>query len=246
MKPFTFSQCLLSGLILAGSLLISQAQAAIVINGTRVIYPADQKEISVKLNNNGEAPLLVQSWIDEGDADSTPDNSRAPFVLTPPIARIDAREGQTLRVHFTGQKSLPQDKESIFWLNVLEVPPSTDDGQNKLKIAFRSRVKLFYRPAALKLDTLQIANKMQWRLVNNAGAWVLDGTNPTPYYLSLSAIKVGSASVQLDLANSMFAPGEHKTFPLKGLTDASGVKEVEFSAINDYGGIQSVTQPLTP
>ncbi|UVL43186.1 fimbria/pilus periplasmic chaperone [Pseudomonas sp. B21-040] len=245
MKSFIFSQCLLSGLILAGSLFVSQAQAAIVINGTRVIYPSDQKEISVKLDNNGEAPLLVQSWIDEGDAHSTPDNSKAPFVLTPPIARIDKHEGQTLRVRFTGQKSLAQDRESIFWLNVLEVPPSTDDGQNKLKIAFRSRVKFFYRPTALKLDTLQIAQQMQWRLVRNADSWGLDATNPTPYYLNLSAVKVGSASAELDLTNSIFAPGEHKTLPLKGTTDAPGVKQVEFSAINDYGGIQTLIQPLT-
>ncbi|NUU37830.1 molecular chaperone [Pseudomonas sp. C2B4] len=246
MKSLTFSKCLLSGLILVGSLLTSQAQAAIVINGTRVIYPSDQKEISVKLDNNGEAPLLVQSWIDEGDAHSTPDNSKAPFVLTPPIARIDKHEGQTLRVRFTGQKSLPQDKESIFWLNVLEVPPSTDDGQNKLKIAFRSRVKFFYRPTALKLDTLQVAQQMQWRLIKNTGSWVLEGTNPTPYYLNLSAVKVGRANIELDLTNSMFGPGEHKTFPIKGAMDLADTKQIDFSAINDYGGIQTVTQALTP
>ncbi|TPG79605.1 fimbria/pilus periplasmic chaperone [Pseudomonas arsenicoxydans] len=246
MKPFIFSRCVLSGLVLACCLFAPQTQAAIVINGTRVIYPSDQKEISVKLDNNGESPLLVQSWIDDGDARATPDTARAPFVLTPPIARIESRKGQTLRVRFTGQESLPQDKESIFWLNVLEVPPSSDDGQNKLKIAFRSRVKLFYRPVALQLDTAQAAQKMQWRLTKNAGTWALEGNNPTPYYLSLSSIKVGSASAELDLINSMFAPGEHKTLPLKGAVDASESKQMKFSAINDYGGINAVTLPLAP
>lgn len=245
MKSFTLSQYLLSSFILAGGLLASQAHAAIVINGTRVIYPSDQKEVSVKLDNNGEAPMLVQSWIDEGDEHSTPDNSKAPFVLTPPISRIDKHEGQTLRVRFTDQKSMPQNKESVFWLNVLEVPPSIDDGQNKLKIAFRSRIKLFYRPTALKLDTLQIVQQMQWRLVENANAWALEGTNPTPYYLNLSAVKVGSVSAELNLKNSMLAPGEHKTLPLNGVINASNAKNVETSVINDYGGIQTITQPLT-
>lgn len=134
------------GLLLSACLVIGQAQASIVITGTRVVYDAAQREVTVKLNNDGQSPMLVQSWIDEGNLQATPDTSAAPFVLTPPIARIDPNKGQALRVRFTGQKALPQDRESLFWLNVLEVPPSSAEGQNRLKIAFRSRVKFFYRP----------------------------------------------------------------------------------------------------
>ncbi|MGO4312352.1 fimbria/pilus periplasmic chaperone [Pseudomonas sp. KB_15] len=244
MLLFKFSQRLRLGLILAGSLFITQAQASIVINGTRVIYPSDQKEISVKLDNAGKVPLLVQSWIDDGDQRSTPDTSKSPFVLTPPIVRIDAREGQTLRVRFIGQQSLPQDKESVFWLNVLEVPPSVDDGQNKLKIAFRSRIKLFYRPIGLKVDQTQAGQSMQWRVSKSADSWVLEGTNPSPYYLTVSSVKVGDASAELNMESSMFAPGEHKSLPLKGASAASGSREVEFSTINDYGALSNFQVPL--
>ncbi|PJI52023.1 molecular chaperone EcpD, partial [Methylobacterium radiotolerans] len=45
---------------------------------------------------------------------------------------------------------MPQDKESVFWLNVLEIPPKDKANQNLLQMAFRSRIKLFYRPAGLK------------------------------------------------------------------------------------------------
>ena len=38
------------------TLMCSQALAGVVITGTRLIYPADQKEITVKLNNNGTQP----------------------------------------------------------------------------------------------------------------------------------------------------------------------------------------------
>ena len=51
-------------------------QAGVVINGTRVIYPGDEKEITVQVSNNGQRPVLVQSWLDTGDSEATPDTDR--------------------------------------------------------------------------------------------------------------------------------------------------------------------------
>ena len=45
----------------------SSAIADIVISGTRVIYTSDQKSVNVRLENKGNNPLLVQSWLDTGD-----------------------------------------------------------------------------------------------------------------------------------------------------------------------------------
>ncbi len=47
------------------------AQANVVVNGTRVIYPANNKDVIVQLLNNGADPSLVQAWIDDGDINST-------------------------------------------------------------------------------------------------------------------------------------------------------------------------------
>ena len=41
--------------------------ANVVITGTRVIYPSNQKTVSVQLTNVGTKPSLVQAWIDNGD-----------------------------------------------------------------------------------------------------------------------------------------------------------------------------------
>ncbi len=82
------------------TLMCSQALAGVVITGTRLIYPADQKEITVKLNNNGTQPALTQSWIDTGDVKSTPTSSQAPFLLSPPVARIDPTKGQKMTLIF--------------------------------------------------------------------------------------------------------------------------------------------------
>lgn len=70
----------------------------IIVNGTRFIYPGNEKEITVQLNNTADRPAVAQAWLDTGDASETPDTIKTPFQITPPISRIDAKGGQTLRI----------------------------------------------------------------------------------------------------------------------------------------------------
>jgi len=88
--------------------------ASVVMTGTRVIYPGGAKERSIQFSNQDDAPSVVQVWIDSGNPDSTPETADAPFVVTPPVFRIEPKSGQTARLIFTG-KDLPQDRESVFF-----------------------------------------------------------------------------------------------------------------------------------
>lgn len=137
-------------ILLSSAFLAFSVQSAVIISGTRIIYPEKDKEVSIKMTNNGKSPVLIQSWIDSGDPKSRPDNAQAPFTLTPPINRVDPGKGQSLRIRYTGE-ALPQDKESIFYLNVLEIPARVNntEGKNVLQMAFRSRLKLFFPPIRL-------------------------------------------------------------------------------------------------
>jgi len=122
----------------------TSAFASVTIIGTRVIYPASEKEVTVRLDNRGDQPALVQAWIDNGNPNEAVDKINVPFVLLPPVFRMEANKGQTLRIVFTGA-NLPANKESIFWLNVLDIPPRDKSlaNQNQLQMAIRSRIKLF-------------------------------------------------------------------------------------------------------
>lgn len=51
----------------------SSAFASVTIIGTRVIYPATEKEVTVRLDNHGNQPALVQAWIDNGNPDEALD-----------------------------------------------------------------------------------------------------------------------------------------------------------------------------
>ena len=83
-------------IIMLASLLLSagNAWANIVINGTRVLYPENNKEVIVQLINTGDAPALVQSWIDDGDINSTPETANVPFLLSPPVVKVSEHNGQ--------------------------------------------------------------------------------------------------------------------------------------------------------
>lgn len=92
----------------------SSSIADIVISGTRVIYKSDQKSVNVRLENKGNNPLLVQSWLDTGDDNAEPGSITVPFTATPPVSRIDAKRGQTIKLMYTASTSLPKDRESVF------------------------------------------------------------------------------------------------------------------------------------
>jgi chaperone protein EcpD len=204
------------------------AHASIVITGTRVVYPSNSKEVSVKVSNKGLAPVLIQSWMDNGDTKATPDKIKVPFVLTPPINRVEAGSGQTLRIRAL-PNSLPNDKESIFWLNVLEIPAKPKDQlavkDNYLQVAFRTRIKLFYRPSGLSGSPKAAVTDLQWTGTGSG----LHVKNASPYYISLVDVSAGSKKVD----GKMLAPFSEENMALP-VTAGSKVK-AEY--VNDYGAV---------
>lgn len=224
-----------------GGFIVGQAQASVVITGTRVIYPADQREVSVKLSNNGSEPALVQSWIDDGDADAKSKQKAMPFTLLPPVARIDPGKGQTLRLMYT-QDPLPKDRESVFFLNVLEIPPrpSTEmQDQNLLQMAFRSRIKIFFRPLGLQGNPNEAPTQVTWQVVKIDGGqgFALKGENPTAFHVNLADAAAAIGGVTFRADGGMIAPRSSQLFPLPEMKSLpAGTPDVSFNAIDDYGG----------
>ena len=223
------------------------AQASVVINTTRVVYPAKDREVTVRLDNKGQRPALVQVWMDDGDDSATPDKVEVPFVLTPPIFHMDPSKQQAVRMAFVGQP-LPSDRESLFWFNMLEVPPKADakDGEgnerNLLQFAFRTRIKVFYRPSGLPYDVNDAPSKLSWKLVPDDKGYALEVNNPTPYDVSFGKVELHdgarsfSRGASKNANDSMAAPGSTARFPLPDLKAApSAGAEVEFTTISDFG-----------
>ncbi|MBM0493198.1 fimbria/pilus periplasmic chaperone [Aeromonas jandaei] len=219
--------------IIFALLFANQAAANIVITGTRVIYPSDEGEITVKLSNNGKVPVLIQSWIDDGNINASPDSLRVPFVITPPINRVDAQKGQVLRVSFTKEKELPKDRESLFWLNVLEIPPKGEKhkGDNQLQIAFRTRIKLFFRPSSIEGNSTDAAEKLQWAFDGND----LVAINNSPYYVTL--LEVHDGKNKTGDISEMVPPFGRLNLKVNSGRFVKG-EEVNYSYVNDWGAVK--------
>ncbi|MET3075984.1 MULTISPECIES: fimbrial biogenesis chaperone [Pantoea] len=220
--------------LLWATLMSGQALASIVITGTRVIYHQDDKEVSVQLKNVGASPVLIQSWVDNGDANATPENIQTPYIITPPVNRVDAGKGQTLRLSLSNSGAFAHDRESVSWLNVLEIPAKTKDKAelNTLQMAFRTRIKLFYRPAGLKGDANEAVKSLNWSVSNGQ----LKASNPTPYNVSLVTVTVNGRTID----GEMVPPLSSLTFKIS----ASAGANVSGDYVNDFGAVQPFTAAI--
>lgn len=207
--------------------LCASTYASVVLNNTRVIFPAQAKEVTVPLTNHSSKPVLVQSWLDNGDAASDPALTATPFIIIPPVTRIDGGKSQTLRLLAINTSALPRDKESVFWLNVLDVPvkPAAED-KNRLQVALRSRVKLFFRPEKLPGTPEKAAKELVWR----SGDRGLTVTNSSGWYVSLVSVTAKGNTWPVD----MVGPGKSRKFPV----EISEGTPIQVEWVDDNGSTQ--------
>jgi len=236
--------------LLAACAFAPAAHANVLIAGTRVVLPAKDGEVTVRMTNEGDRPALVQAWIDRGDAKSTPDTVDTPFLVTPPMFRMEPNRDQSLRILYT-REPLPADRESLFWLNVLDVPPKPSDleaaGANYLQLAVRSRLKLFFRPEGLSGDPLKAPGELTFRATSGEGGTLIVVTNPTPYHVTINDIAVDVGGKPRVAESGMVAPRSELRLKVDGLTSvpAAGAA-VRYTAINDYGSPTPFTGVLAP
>ena len=214
---------LCSGLAL---MLAAQAQAGIVLNTTRVIYPAADKEVGLQVHNTGTEEILAQSWL-ETDGDNS-SSGTPPFAITPALARMPGNAKQLIRIIYSGE-GMPPDRESVLWLNVQEIPQTASE--NQLQIAIRQRIKMFYRPQGLIQDPRNAAQMLRWQLRDGR----LEVSNPGPFHVSMIKLEGRQQGhVVFEQDSRMLAPGQQLHLPLEHAPKAQPL-ELAFISINDFG-----------
>ena len=195
----------------------------IVADGTRIVYPSGQKQKNITIRNtDNKTTYLVQSWTEDAQGNKTKD-----FIATPPLFTSAPGNENILRLTRTGG-NLPTDRESLYYFTVKGIPSvdkSKLEGKNALVIAAATRMKLFVRPPGLSPAPDAAPDQLRFR--REGGHLV--ATNPTPYYLTLTALRAGNQT----LDGMMVPPGGTASVPLP-----SGVSgDITFSTINDYGAV---------
>lgn len=210
----------------------TSGHAAINVDRTRIIMDGSRKSLSVVLTNeNQRTPYLAQSWVEDDKG------KRTDLLLAlPPLQRIDPGKKSQVRILQApggGTQSLPQDRESLFWFNVREVPPEVSTDENVLQLAVQSTLKLFYRPASIRKAD---GDTPETRLLvsRDNGHAVLK--NPTPYYITVAWLGPDRKSrLQGFNTPSMVAP--FSSLPLEAGLPA-GLPSLSVGYIDDYGGLK--------
>ncbi|WLW61407.1 molecular chaperone [Achromobacter aegrifaciens] len=216
-------------------------RAGLVLQSTRLVISPDSRDTTLAIRNAGAGPVLAQSWLDDGNADRSPADMRVPFVLAPAVVRVDPDSGAVLRISYT-REPLPADRESLFYLNVLETPPRDPNDSNVLIFQFRSRIKVFFRPASLRPHVQAAPALLSWKLRGRA----LEVTNPTPYYVSFASVDLVAGDKRSALEGGMVAPFDTARFALPPrAAKPAGPVSVRYEVITDYGGTTKAEQAVT-
>ena len=210
-------------LVMVCAFSFNTARASVALGATRVIYPADAKQVSIGVSNNDDkSTYLIQSWIENERGEKGNQ-----FVITPPLFLIKGKKENTLRIIDSTNNSLAKDKETLFWLNVKAIPSADENTKDKnvLQFAIISRIKLIYRPAGLAMAPEKASSALTFR---RSGSTVTV-SNPTPYYITTTNVTVGKKAVK----SFMVQPGGS----IEMRSPAAEGNAVSYQTINDFGAL---------
>jgi chaperone protein EcpD len=208
------------------------SHAALTISSTRVVFDSDKRSVSVIVANPSDKTFAVQTWVNTAADDSV---TAVPFMPSPPLFRLNPGKQQQVQINGL-PNSLPTDRESVFYFNVQEIPQAEHSEGNVLNIALRTRIKVFYRPTQLKGNPSAELKNLQWSIRPVDGRPQLQVYNPTPFHVSFAHLELSAnGQTQAPSSPEMVEPFASRRYALTPLRTGPDM-QVEFSAINDYGG----------
>ncbi|HBE9181993.1 MULTISPECIES: fimbria/pilus periplasmic chaperone [Serratia] len=219
----------LKNVVLLGALVTQQAQAAIALDRTRVIFDGSQKSVSLSVSNqNKQLPYLAQGWIENEQGNKI----QSPLTVLPPVQRIEPGKPSQVKIQaLPAAKLLPQDRETVYYFNLREIPPKSSKA-NTLQIALQTRIKLFYRPAGITMDTNAAPPQEQMTLSKQGDRYVVN--NPTPYYVTIVDAAARKDGPGIKSFEPMMVPPK-SNLPLTVGAAAVGNSPV-LTYVDDYGG----------
>lgn len=222
------------GVIVTLSLFSQSTYAAIALDRTRVLYNEGERSVSMVLENENESkPYLAQSWLEN----SHDEKINSPFIVTPPVQRIEAGNKSQIKIQaLPAISTLPTDRESIYYLNVREIPPRSDS-PNVLQIALQTKIKMFYRPKSIVAPNRLESNPMEKDIVIEKQGNNYNVKNPSPYYLTITKVRKNNTEVNNFEAVMIEPFGQHSLGTTVG--DLGTAPAIEY--LNDFGGLVELT-----
>lgn len=106
-----------------------------------------------------------------------------------------------------------------------------------LQLAFRTRIKLFYRPSNLQGQPFEAPAKIKWQMASQQGKVFIQANNPTAYYVSFNQVSLDANGKKYSVEASMVAPFGQTEFAVKNLSNSVSTGKIIYQAISDFGGM---------
>ncbi|WP_235424220.1 fimbrial biogenesis chaperone [Citrobacter koseri] len=211
-----------------------------------VLTAADRGGATVSAVNGTQNVYLVQSRVYPADGvtgypvgvkgGKQVVKASVPFLVTPPLKRLDPGSILQLRVLPTRVSGLPKDRESLYFLSAKAIPSTPEKGSEKegisITMALDQNIKLFWRPAGLSATAIfdgEVAKMLRFS-ADGDGLLV---TNPTPYFVTFGSLSVNGVEPDPETLRRMVPPKGTQHYVLKKGAKLSG--KVEWALIDEYG-----------
>ncbi|MFW1748724.1 molecular chaperone [Acinetobacter guillouiae] len=225
-------------------------QAGVLAAKTRIVFKDGEHEQSLMLANTNDYPIILQTWVDQGEGD--PDINNMPFLILPPFVKLASNDIHGLRILYNG-KALPNDRETVFWLNLYEIPmiKRHSDQAAYMNLAMNTQLKLFYRPKQIaKMLPEMIVEKIHFKIVEQDKKNYIECENPTPYHASLINLKIESLSQKIYIQSEMDMmcyPYSTKRYGIAGeLNKNDNLYTLSFDFLDDDGNAIHFQRNLNP
>jgi len=225
---------------------------------TRLIYLSSDNFQTLDVKNMGDAPILLQSWVDDGAGN--PHLAQAPFVVDPATLYLKPQQSKNLMIIYTGD-DLPQTYESAFWLNLYQVRAANkqDDAINKITLNFNTQLKIFYRPISLnkELDIKKLANLIEFKADfniehNKINKLKIIANNSSLYNASFSDIILNIKDINFNIMqtdNMLLKPNSSNIYLIElnqqqlNINDLNNA-QIIFNLIDDFGHTKQFSSQL--
>lgn len=190
-------------LLLVVGLFTNISFAQLAFDRSRIIFNAgkSKSQTVVISNNSSDAPFLAQTWIENDRGEKIV----SPLAALPILQRINPKQDKQVKVNFMGSAAeLASDRETMFFMNVLGVPPKGDANANEVSIVIQTKMKLFYRPQGL--PTYELPNGWIEEVVVKKEGRTITLENPTAYHSVIYGIlNSRNVSVEQDITLKPFS-----------------------------------------
>ncbi len=195
-------------------------------------------EHKVDVINTSDESYLVQAWLEDLDGNK----KNLPVIVTPPLFEMTNNGKGIIRLTpITNKLSL--NTETVLWLNIQEIPKKKPtESSSVLKMAIRSRIKVFIRPDGLNMSGLEKASEeLHLSTVFVDGKKYLSASNNSPYYLSMGELAIIDGDDKYDFPDrfNMVPPFAKQNYLIPDKYKEKNIT-IRYGVINDYGGLKNI------